>query len=120
MTDNADIVGNRDAPVAPRDRLDGLVIGRDAGPNQAIGDRQAVDDVDRDVAGLLQRLGRIIARRTRPADRDMTHQPISISGACPGTAVPFVVDASLTVYFERRQAERSDGKTCFGMCRSRW
>src|SRR3546814_7681348 len=53
-------------------------------------------DLDRDVAGLLQRLGRIIARRTRPDDRDMTHQPISISGACTGSAVPFVVDAMLT------------------------
>jgi hypothetical protein len=75
MADEADIVGERDALVAARDGLDRLVIGRDPGADQAVGDGQAVDDVDRNVVRLLQCLCGIITRRARPDDCDMTHQP---------------------------------------------
>src|SRR3546814_7516481 len=75
MADEADIVGERRAFVAARDRLDRLVVGGDAGADQTIGHGQPVDDIDRDIVRFLQCFGGVIARGPRPDDRDMTHQP---------------------------------------------
>ena len=59
------------------------MVGRDAGADQAIGDGQAVDDVDPDLLAeqLLARLGGVIARRTRTDDRDMPHPALLLSAA---------------------------------------
>ena len=74
MADEAHIVRQGDTLVPPRHRLDRLVIGGNAGADQPIGNGQAIDHVDADILRLLQGFGGIISGRTRPDDRDMTHQ----------------------------------------------
>ena len=63
------------------DRLGALVIGRDAGPHQAVGRGQAVDDVDMQVgAGAQQPVGGVEARGSRAHDGNAVGhgRPLSI------------------------------------------
>ena len=80
----ADIVAERDLLVAAVDRLDRLVVGRDAEADQAVGHGHAVDHVDPDLVAelLLQRLGAVIAGGPRTDDRDVPH--VSPALGCGG------------------------------------
>jgi len=73
IADEADIVGQRRLLVAARHRLDRLVIGRDARPDEAEGRGQPVDDVDAHIAAvqLLGGFRCVVTRRTRTDDREM-------------------------------------------------
>eukprot|EP00456_Euglypha_rotunda_P046774 TRINITY_DN37256_c0_g1_i1.p1 TRINITY_DN37256_c0_g1~~TRINITY_DN37256_c0_g1_i1.p1 ORF type:complete len:134 (+),score=20.27 TRINITY_DN37256_c0_g1_i1:40-402(+) len=110
MADEADIVGERDAFVTARHCLDRLVVGRDPGADQAIGDGQAVDDVDGDVLGFLQGFGGIVAGRTRTDDRDMTHSAHSfgVSAWVSGPLVLLCGDASGDL--RQGKGQRSTGR----------
>ena len=81
VADEADIVAERDLLVALVDRLDRLVVGRDAEADQAVGHRHPVDHVDPDLVAivLLERLGAVIAGGPRPDHRDMPHPASSVS-----------------------------------------
>ena len=75
IADELDASAFGDLVVALADRLQRLVVRRNAEADQSVGDRVAVEDVDaRLVAiGLLERLGRVEARRTRTDHREMPH-----------------------------------------------
>ena len=75
VADEADIVGQRDLLVALGDRLDRLVVGRDAEADQAVGHRHPVDHVDPDLVAImfLERLGAVIAGGPRPDHRNVPH-----------------------------------------------
>ena len=84
VADEADIVGQGGRLVAARNRLDRLMIGGDAGADQAVGHGQLVEDIDlRVLAPLLQRrLGRVIAGGPRTDDRDLRHRCSPRSSSC--------------------------------------
>ena len=75
IADEADTVGVGDLVIAFRDRLDRLMIGRDAEPDQSVRHGQFVDDVDRRAVaiGFGQRFGRIETCRTRSDDGEVPH-----------------------------------------------
>src|SRR5439155_25235967 len=64
-----------DLVVALGDRLQGLMIGRNAEADEAVGNRIAVEDIDARLLaiGLFQRLGGVEARRPRSDHREMPH-----------------------------------------------
>ena len=75
IADEVDAGAFGDLVVALADRLQRLVVGRDAEADQAVGHGIAVEDVDARLLaiGLLQRLGGVEARRTRTDHREMPH-----------------------------------------------
>jgi hypothetical protein len=79
VADEAHVVRQRGLLVAPRDGLDRLVIGRHAGADQAVGNRQQVEDVDPHILPefLLRRFGGVITCRARPDDCDVAHAAVS-------------------------------------------
>ncbi len=75
IADEADILGQRGLLVAAGNALDRLVVGRDAGADQAVGNGEAVEHVDPDVVaeGLLCRFGGVVPGRTGSDNGDVAH-----------------------------------------------
>jgi hypothetical protein len=80
IADKPNIVGQSDLFITAGNRLDGLMVRRNAETYKAKGDWQPVNDIDADIVAefLLCCFGCVIARRTRPNDCDMSHVRLSV------------------------------------------
>ena len=84
VADEADVVAERGRFVAAADALDRLVIGRDAGADQAVGHRQRVEHVDPHIVAplLVRGFGGVVPRGPRADDRDVArHAAFLLLGA---------------------------------------
>jgi len=78
VADETNVLGQRGRFVTARHALDRLVIGRHAEPDQAVGNRQAIKDIDADIIapGFQRGFGSVVSGRSRPHDSNMPQRNV--------------------------------------------